>query len=63
MVDQMREVAGSLRVPDSGLSTSLPLKETMLKLEILNELAVILGAVANGTSKRRDSHFRWRITS
>ena len=47
MVEQMRETAGSLRATDPA-STTLPLKETMLKLEILNELAVILGAVANG---------------
>lgn len=59
MVEQIRETAAGLRESSTATPT-LPVKETMVKLEILNELAVILGAVANGKSKGPLS-FRWRL--
>lgn len=57
MVEQIRETAAGLRESSTALPT-LPVKETMVKLEILNELVVILGAVANGKSKG-PLLFRW----
>lgn len=48
LVGQMREATGSVQqLIAQGISD-----EALLKMEILNELAVILGAIANGESQK-----------
>ena len=49
LVEQIRETVVNLQMFSSA--SPIPEHEVKLQLEILNELAVVLGAVANGQSR------------
>jgi hypothetical protein len=51
LVEQIRETV--VKLQESSSTSPMDEKNVLLQLEILNELAVVLGAVANGQSSSR----------